>query len=320
MKYTNDFVCDLYKQMLEIRLSEEKLIESYLLGKVPGHIHSGIGEEAPFVGTLATRKENDYYKLTHRPISVAKILGGNYDEMFGEVFGKAIGTAKGLSGGNYIAYLEKGILGISGTLGCDVPIAVGASIKVKKSGEDNMVYCFYGDGTSNRGTLHEAMNMAGAWKLPVLFICTNNQFAISTHCSVGSAVPNPGGDRASAYGMPSKVVDGNDVFAVYEAAKELSEYVRSGNGPALLETKCYRRRGHFEGDLAQYRSAEVTEQEAEKDCINKMENYLLDNQIMTSEELGTVRDEIAKELEAAVKSAEESRDATVEEIYENIYA
>ncbi len=321
MAYSKEFITDLYKNLLYTRLSEEKLVAIYKEGRVPGHIHSGVGQEAPHVGSLFTRKEGDYFKLAHRVVSISHVLGVPFNHIYAEILGRQDGNSRGGGGGNHIADFSKGILGMSGTLGCDMGFAVGAAYKLKMENKGNIVYCFYGDGTSNRGPVHEAMNWAAAWKLPVLFILDNNQWAISTCIYESSAVENPGADRAAAYGMPSKIADGSDVLAVYEAAKELSEYVRAGNGPALLETKNYRWRGHFEGDQCKYRDPAITEKwQKKRNSVKRMENYMMENDFITEHEIKTLYGEIDTELDGAVAFAEASPKATAEDLFNNIFA
>jgi pyruvate dehydrogenase E1 component alpha subunit len=321
MAYSKEFITDLYRNLLGIRLSEEKLVAIYKEGRVPGHIHSGVGQEATHVGTLFTRKEGDYFKLAHRVVSISHVLGVPFKNIYAEILGRQDGNSRGGGGGNHIADFSKGVLGMSGTLGCDMGFAVGAAYKLKMEAKDNIVYCFYGDGTSNRGPVHEAMNWAAAWKLPVLFVLDNNQWAISTCIYESCAVENPGADRAASYGMASKVVDGSDVVAVYEAAKELSEYVRAGNGPAILEAKNYRWRGHFEGDQCKYRDPAITEKwQKKRNCVKRMENYMLENDFITEDEIKTMYEEIDVELDAAVDFAEASPRATAEDLFNNIFA
>lgn len=319
MTYSKDFLVKVYKDLVELRLFEEKLVEIYAQGKVPGHIHSGVGEEAVYAGTLATKKDGDYYKITHRPVGAAVTLGVPLNTVFSEILGKKDGNSGGRGGVNHVAQLSKGMLGFSGSLGCDMAVGNGAGLKIKKDGTDNITYVYYGDGTSNRGPVHEAMNLAAVWKLPVLFICQNNQFGISTNVKQGSSVENPGADRAAGYGMPSKLVDGTDALAIYDAAKELVDYIRQGNGPAVLEAKEYRWRGHFEGDQTPYRDASITEEWKKKDCVAKMENYLIENKVLNEAEIKSIRDEINEELNKAVEFAEKSPAITAEEIYDFLY-
>ena len=257
--YEKDFLMGIYTDLLKTRMMEQKLVDIYAEGIVPGHIHSGMGQEGTYVGVTSTRKPGDYFKFGHRPLSINYIVGEPMDEFFGELLGKLSGNALGHGGTNHLGRLEDGVVGFSGTLGADAGVSVGAALTIDMEGRDNVSYFFYGDGTSNRGPIHEAMSLASVWKLPVLFVCENNQFAISTFSSFSSVVKNPGADRAVGYGMPSEVVDGTDVLAVYEAAQRLTKYIREGNGPAILECKDYRWRGHFEGDQCAYRDAAVTE-------------------------------------------------------------
>ena len=321
MAYTDVFLRKLYDDLLCQRMAEEKLVEIYALGKVPGHIHSGVGEEAAFVGTLATKRDGDYYKGTHRVVAAANLMGVSLEQIFAEIMARTTGTAGGRGGVNHIGELQKGILGTAGSLGCDMVVSIGAALSSQYFENGRIVYSYYGDGTSSRGSLHEAFNMAAIWKLPVLFICTNNQYAISTHISTSVPVPNPGADRADAYGMPSKVVDGTDLLAVYEAARELTDYVRAGNGPAILETKCYRWRGHFEGDQSKYRSMDVTKSEIENNCcVNKFERYLLENKIMTNEDVAAAHERLATAIGLAVDFAENSPHPDPDKIFEGLYA
>lgn len=320
MEHTAEFLKSLYRNLLSIRLFEEKQVEIYALGKVPGHIHSGIGEEAVAAGVMATRKEGDYFKISHRPVGASVALGVPLNTMFAELMGKVTGNALGLGGVLHMTSLEHGMVGFSGTLGCDIAVADGAALSIQMAGTDNVAYVFYGDGTSSRGPVHEAMNLAAAWKLPVLFVCNNNQFAISTPVTTGVSVANPGADRAPAYGMPTLTADGTDVLSVYEAAKQLVDGIRAGGGPAVLDCKTYRWRGHFEGDQCKYRDIAVTEEWYKKDCVAHLEEYLQDQGVMTAEEIQKVRDEISAEMEAAVAFGEASPEPTPEDLFRNLYA
>lgn len=320
MEHTAEFLKSLYRNLLSIRLFEEKQVEIYALGKVPGHIHSGIGEEAVAAGVMATRKEGDYFKISHRPVGASVALGVPLNTMFAELMGKVTGNALGLGGVLHMTSLEHGMVGFSGTLGCDIAVADGAALSIQMAGTDNVAYVFYGDGTSSRGPVHEAMNLAAAWKLPVLFVCNNNQFAISTPVTTGVSVANPGADRAPAYGMPTLTADGTDVLSVYEAAKQLVDGIRAGGGPAVLDCKTYRWRGHFEGDQCKYRDIAVTEEWYKKDCVAHLEEYLQDQGVMTAEEIQKIRDEISAEMEAAVAFGEASPEPTLEDLFRNLYA
>lgn len=320
MSYSKEFTAEFYKELLSVRMAEEKLVEIYALGKVPGHIHSGVGEEAAYVAPLMTRREGDYFKHTHRVIASAHTVGVTFNEIFAEILGKETGTSHGRGGVNHIARLDKGCIGTAGSLGVDTEVAIGAGLSAKYLENGRIVYCFNGDGTHSRGNVHEAMNLAAVWKLPVLFICDDNQFAISANRVNTIAVSNPGADRAAGYGMPARIVQGDDPLAVYEAAKELSDYIRAGNGPAVLEVKCYRWRGHFEGDQCAYRDKEVTEENLKRDCVAALEQYVLDRGFLTGEDIELMRREIALELEQAVEFAETSPEPDPDHIFDGLYA
>ncbi len=320
MQYSKEFLKKIHTHLLETRLMEEKLVELYAQGRVPGHVHSGVGQEATYVGVLSTRKDGDYYKLTHRPIALPRMLGTTLEVFFGELLAKTTGNSGGRGGSLHIGELSKGMLGMSGTLGCDTGVAVGAALTIQMEARDNVSYMFMGEGTSSRGPVYEAMNLAAAWKLPVLFICENNQYAISTPCESTISVANALADRAAGYGMPAKVTDGTDVLAVYEAAKELVGGIRAGNGPAILECKSYRWRGHFEGDKCAYRDAAVTEKwMAEKDCVKNLEALLLAEGVLTGDDISRTRGAFDAEMEKAIAHAESAPAMKPEDIYDYLY-
>lgn len=320
MQYSKEFLKEIHTHLLETRLMEEKLVELYAQGRVPGHVHSGVGQEATYVGVLSTRKDGDYYKLTHRPIALPRMLGTTLDVFFGELLAKITGNSGGRGGSLHIGELSKGMLGMSGTLGCDTGVAVGAALTIQMEERDNVSYMFMGEGTSSRGPVYEAMNLAAAWKLPVLFICENNQFAISTHSASTIPVANALADRAAGYGMPARVADGTDVIAVYKAAKELVDGIRTGSGPAVLECKSYRWRGHFEGDQCAYRDAAVTEKwVTEKDCVKNLETMLVAEGILTENEIAQERAAFDVEMEKAIVHAEAAPAMKPEDIYHYLY-
>lgn len=312
---------EMFKNALGTRMSEEKLIEIYRQGIVPGHIHSGRGQEGGYAGTLATSQPGDYFKFTHRGVSAVHQTGISFREIYTEILGKQTGITHGCGGVNHINDLDKGVIGMSAMLGCDAAVAAGFAVKLKRDNPGNIVYFYMGDGTSNRGPIHEAMNLAASWHLPIIFICDNNQFAISTSIRESCVLEDPVAARGPAYGMPSKVVESYDIMAVYEAAKELTDAVRAGNGPAVLEMKSYRWGGHFEGDQARYRDKSVTDDYIEnKDCVKLMLAKLKEEGLMTDEKYEAMRAEIAAELTEAVEFAQAAPKATVEDLYANIYA
>lgn len=320
MQYEKEFLRKLYYDLMSMRLLEKKMVDTYAQGRVPGHVHSGVGQEATFVGVLENFKEGDYYKRTHRLLAVPYMMGTDLDMFFGELLAKKTGNSGGRGGSLHIGELRTGDLGFSGTLGCDTGVAVGAALTIDMEERDNVVFMFMGDGTSSRGPVYEAMNLAAAWKLPVLFVCHNNGFAISTPCTYSIAAENVLADRAAGYAMPGKVVDGTDVLAVYEAAKELVEGIRAGNGPAVLECKDYRWRGHFEGDQCAYRDAAVTEEWIKnKDCVKNLEAMLAEQGVMTIEEMEEMKAAFDKEMDEAILRAEAAPEMEPEEIYDYLY-
>lgn len=320
MSYEKEFLEKIYKDLLETRMLEEKLVEIYAEGKVPGHIHSGVGQEASYVGVLATRKPGDYFKIGHRVIAATCVLGNPLDCFFGEILAKKTGNAGGRGGVNHTGRLCDGILGMSGTLGCDAGIPVGAAMTIEAEGRDNVAFFFVGDGAANRGPVAEAMTLAADWKLPVVFVCINNGFGISTPTTYSSPVPNVLADKAAGYNMPSLVVDGTDVLAVYEAASKMVEYTRAGNGPSILECKCYRWKGHFEGDQCAYRDAAVTEKEiAERDCVKNFEKLLMDQGIMTAEQIAQKHADFDQAMNESIARTEAAPEMTAEEIYDYLY-
>ena len=324
MKHENDFLLKLYKDLLETRLLEIKMTdlyaESYALGKVPGHIHSGTGQEAAFVGVLATRKPGDYFKLPHRVVSSAYLVGDPLDTFFGEILAKKTGNSGGRGGINHLGRLCDGVLGMSGTLGCDAAIPVGAAMTIEAEGRDNVAFFFVGDGATNRGPVYEAMTLAADWKLPVVFVCINNGFAISTPITYASPVPNVMADKAAGFNMPAVIVDGTDVLDTYEGASKIVEGVRAGNGPAVIECKCCRWRGHFEGDQCAYRDQSVTEKwMQERDCVKNFEQDLVKQGILTDEQIGKMRQDFDREMEEAIARAEAAPEMTADEIYDFLY-
>ena len=321
MKYTKEFLKGIYENLLYTRMIEQKMVDIYAKGRVPGHVHSGVGEEAAYVGVLSTRKEGDYFKLGHRPIALPYMLGTSLDVFFGELLAKTTGNSGGLGGSLHIGELSTGYLGMSGTLGSDTGVAVGAAMSIDMRGTDNVSYMFFGDGTTSRGPVYEAMNLAAAWKLPVLFVCLNNQFAISTHTSKMIPLKNVLADRAPAFGMEAKVVDGSNLIEVYEAAKALTDNIRSGNGPAILECKNYRWRGHFEGDSTPYRDSKITEEYIEnKDCLKNYENYLFEKNIISKEEADNLKAAFDQLLDETIAKAEAEPIMPKEDIEKYLFA
>ena len=318
MSDEKDFLEKIYKDLLETRMLEEKLVEIYAEGKVPGHIHSGVGQEASYVGVLATRKPGDYFKIGHRVIAATYVLGNPLDTFFGEILAKKTGNAGGRGGVNHTGRLCDGVLGMSGTLGCDAGIYVGAAMTIEAEGRDNVSYFFVGDGASNRGPVYEAMILAADWKLPVVFVCIDNGFGISTPSSYSSPRDTILAARADGFGMPSVVVDGTDPVAVYEAMTVAMDHARSGKGPYVVEAKVYRYQGHYCGDPAVYRPAEYMEKALANDGIEKLGKKLIDMGVK-EEELEEIKKAAQEEMDEAVKFADESPYPDPSEVTDDMY-
>lgn len=318
MELTKGKIVDMYRTMRLIRDFEANASRLFAEGKIPGFVHLYIGEEAIATGVCAGLNDDDYITSTHRGHGHIIAKGGDIKYMMAELYGKATGYCKGKGGSMHIADANKGILGANGIVGAGHNIAVGAGLSAKYRGTDQVCVCFFGDGSTNQGTFHEAMNLASIWKLPVIFVCENNLYGISMHQSKHQAIQDVA-DRAVAYNVPGVIVDGNDVFAVYEAATEAVVRARAGQGPTLIECKTYRHQGHFEGDPAIYKSSDEVSEWMAKDPIPRMVSYLLDSDILTEKEIEGIDEEISKELEEAIKFAEESPLPSLESIVEDIY-
>ncbi|SHM44244.1 pyruvate dehydrogenase E1 component alpha subunit [Caldanaerovirga acetigignens] len=321
MDLTKELFLDMYTKMNKIRKFEERVSELFAQGKILGFVHLYIGEEATAVGVCENLTDKDYITSTHRGHGHLIAKGGDLKFMMAELYGKVTGYCKGKGGSMHIADVQKGILGANGIVGGGLPIACGAGLSAKLRGTDQVTVCFFGDGASNQGTFHEALNIASIWKLPVVFVCENNLYGISMRQDKHQAIADIA-DRAMAYGFPGVTVDGNDVLAVYEAAREAVKRAREGAGPTLIECKTYRWRGHFEGDPTVYRPKEEVEEWMERDPIPRLVRYILDNNIATEEELKDIEENIIRELEEAVKFAEESpypeETSAVEDVYTDL--
>jgi len=239
-------------------------------------------------------------------------------QIVAEFYGRATGTSKG-KGGTHIAAYDLGIFGRSGTQGGHFPIACGQGLAAKFAGKGQVAMVFFGDGCSGRGTLHESMNMSAVWKLPVIWVCENNGYSMSVPQSKTTTLKDLA-ELAHSYSMPGVVVDGNDGVAVYEAVNEAVQTARAGGGPAMIELKTYRLRGHAEGDPARYRSREEVAEWRKKDPIERLEKRLLESGILTSEQVAQIKADAAAEVADADQFASESPWPDVSEAYTEVYA
>lgn len=319
-KLSKEQLLKMYKQVQEIRQFDDKVKQLVSKGKVPGMTHFSVGEEASSVGAMAALNSDDIITSNHRGHGQAIAKGIDLNAMMAEILGKYTGICKGKGGSMHIADVEAGNLGANGIVGGGHGLAVGAALtqQMKKTGK--IVVCFFGDGATNEGSFHEAMNMASIWKLPVIFYCLNNGYGISANIHKMVNVEHLY-ERAAAYGMPFKYIeDGNDAVAVYNTFKEAVDYVREGNGPIFVESITYRWYGHSSSDPGKYRTREEVEEWKKKDPILKLANYIVGNKIATEEELKNIELEVKNMVDEAVKFAEESPLPPLETAFEDIYA
>ncbi len=318
-KYDKELLEHFYETMVKIRYFETNIEKKFLAGEIPGFVHLYIGEEATGTGIMSNLTKNDYIETTHRGHGHTIAKGADLKKMMAEIFGKKTGFCKGKGGSMHIADFSVGMLGANGIVGGGYTLATGAGLACKMLGRKDISVVFFGDGASNRGTFHEAANMASAWDLPVLFVCENNQWASTTPYLTTTSVEDIA-DRAQGYDMPGVIVDGNDVFAVYEATKQLVEKMRNGEGPALLECKTYRIKGHFVGDPEKYRTKEEVQKVSdENDPIVRFEQRVLEEKVMDRKELDEIKDRVVKEVDEAIKFATESPEPDPSELYQDLY-
>lgn len=308
----------MYKTMRLIREFEERLHVDFAAGKIPGFVHLYAGEEAVATGVCANLTDEDFITSTHRGHGHCIAKGVDVKGMMAEIHGKATGSCNGKGGSMHIADVNKGMLGANGIVGGGPPLACGAGLTAKVKGTNQVTVCFFGDGASNQGTTMEGLNLAGIWKLPVIFVCENNGYAETT----SPAYSVSGQDiaaRARGFGMPSVAVDGLDVFAIYEAVHEAVKRARSGDGPTFIEAQTYRYYGHFEGDTIQYRDKEEEEQYRARDCLNRFRKVVTEQGLLTEAELAAIDEETKQTIQAAVEFAEESPLPEPAETLTNVY-
>jgi pyruvate dehydrogenase E1 component alpha subunit len=306
-------------QMYLIRAFEEKADALYARGKVHGTMHLSIGQEGAAVGAIRALRPEDYIFSTHRGHGHCIAKGADVKLMMAEFMGKETGYCRGRGGSMHIADVEGGNLGANGVVGGGLAMAVGAGLSIKMKKEERVVVCFFGDGAANQGIFHEALNMAAIWRLPVVYLCENNQYGMSM--SVNKAFPiKDVALRAGAYGMPGVVVDGNDVLAVYEAAGDAVARARDGEGPSLIEAKTYRWKGHSKSDQERYRTKKEVEDWKKRCPIARFRLILEEQGIVAEGEAEQMEKEARKVIEEAVAYAEASPEPKVEEIMEGVYA
>ena len=309
---------DLYYQMVLIRLVEEEAAVLYQQGKVGGFLHLYIGQEAVSTGLISARKPQDRVITAYRDHGVALNCGLTANEVVAELLGKATGCSKGKGGSMHMADVSKNFWGGHAIVGAHLPIAAGLALGDLYKKNDGVTICMFGDGATNIGYFHEAVNLSKVWNLPVLWVVENNQYGMGTAIERASAVSEMR-QKAEGYGIPNGRVDGMDVLAVRKASEEALEFIRSGKGPYFLEVITYRFRGHSMGDPERYRKQEEVKKWQENDPIGIYRNYLISNGIATDGELDAIDARVEVETKAAVQFAEASPDPAPEALWDNIY-
>jgi pyruvate dehydrogenase E1 component alpha subunit len=289
----------MYRTMVECRTFEQRTHELFLAGLVRGTTHLGIGQEAVAAGYAAAMRDDDWTFCTYRGHSHTLARGTPMTAALLELVGKQGALMGGKGGSMHLTSVEHGVMGSYAIVGAHLPIAVGAAWSAQYRGSGQVAVCFFGDGTTNIGSFHEALNLAVVWKSPVVFVCENNQYMEYTPIGAVTAVPRPAADRASAYGLEPLIVDGNDVEAVYAIAMRTIERARSGEGPSLVEAVTYRHGGHSRADPGTYRPEEEVRQWLARDPIPAHRARLLESGVEAS-----VLDQIEADAKAAVADAE----------------
>lgn len=318
-KKDKELSLEFYHEMQRLRFFENKASELFTQAMLAGNIHLYIGQEAAAVGACKALEPSDYIVCTHRGHGQCIAKGCETDKMMAELFGKETGYCKGKGGSMHIADLNLGILGANGIVGAGTAIGAGSALASKIMDKDEVTLVFFGDGASNEGYFHESLNMASAWKLPVVYFCENNKYGVSVCidrvCNVEDIA-----DRAAAYGIPGVVVDGNDVHAVYEAVVDAVKYAREGNGPTLIEAKTYRHHGHYEGDPQVYKTKEEMEKWLNLDPIERLKKDILSYKLASESEIEEIDQKVKEEIDNAVEFAKESPYPDATKVMEDVYA
>jgi pyruvate dehydrogenase E1 component alpha subunit len=309
----------MYRCMVRIRAFEERIFTEWQAGEVPGEVHLYSGEEAVAAGVSANLRAEDFIISTHRGHGHVLAKGGDSSRMMAEVFGRVGGYCRGKGGTMHMADASKGILGTNGIVGASLPIATGVGLYCQYMDTDLVGICFFGDGASNRGTFHESLDLASVWNLPVVYVCENNFYGMSTSAEEHMNITDIA-DRGASYGIPGVVVDGNDVEAVCEAAAVAIERARRGGGPTLIECKTWRHHGHFTADPAHYRDADEHDEQLRNDPIAKCGDVLLSRGLATQADLDVVYREALAEMDAAVDFSRNSPWPTEDELVVGLFA
>lgn len=309
----------MYRDMLKIRLFEEKVRALDMQGRLPGFFHLYVGEEAVAVGACSALNRDDYITSTHRGHGHLIAKGGDLKKAMAELYAKETGYCKAKGGSMHIAAPDLGMLGANGIVGAGIPIATGAALSAKYQKNGRIAVCFFGDGASNQGTFHEALNIAAAFNLPVIYVCENNLYGVGTRQRDVRKLEDIA-ERAKAYDIPGIIVDGNDVEAVYNAVSEAADRARRGEGAALIECKTYRHYTHFTGEPDTYRPKEEVDSWKARDPLKLFVQKLLKESVIDDKGLKAIEKEVEEAIDEAVEFGEKSPKPRPESALDDVYA
>ena len=304
--------------MWAVRLFEEGVDSLFARGLMHGTMHLSIGQEASAVGACAALEATDFITSTHRGHGHCIAKGADLTRMMAELLAKQTGYCRGRGGSMHIADAATGNLGANGIVAGGIPIAAGAALASKLKGTDDVTMCFFGDGATNEGAFHEAVNLAAIWQLPVVFVCENNKYGMSFSTEKSMAVEHVA-DRAAAYGIPGVTVEGNDADAVYAACQEAVDRARRGEGPTLVENITYRWKGHSKSDKNLYRTKDEIEEWRGRDPIVMFENRVIENGVLTREEVDAIAAEIREQIRLAISEATQAPDSDPAELLSSVF-
>lgn len=319
MEMTKELAEQYLLQMCQIRAFEEQAEKSYMAGKIHGTMHLSIGQEASAVGSVSVLNPDDFILSTHRGHGHCIAKGADLNLMMAEFYGKANGYCRGRGGSMHIADVASGNLGANGVVGGGIPMAVGVGLGLKMQKEGKILMSFFGDGAASSGAFHESMELSVIYQVPVVYVCENNQYAMSFPTRKWTTSERLA-SFAACYGMPGKFVDGNDLLAVLEAVEEAVAHCRGGNGPALVVCDTYRWRGHSKSDRNRYRTQEEIDEWKEKDPIERFIGYALKKKLLTQDEVDQIRTQASKDIESARQFAESSPEPDIDTLEEGVYA
>lgn len=304
--------------MYRSRVFEERVNEMFMKGLIHGTTHLAVGQEATAAGAINALEPDDLMMSSHRGHAHCIAKGADLRRMMCELLGKRDGFCKGVGGSMHIVDISVGNYGANGVIGPGIPMATGVALAIRKDGNGKVILNYFGDGTSNSGLFHESLNMAALWKLPIIYLCENNLYGMSTPVEKSVSVANIA-DRAAAYSIPGVIVDGTDVLAIMDVTKEAADRARRGEGPTLIEAKTYRYLGHSKSDKRAYRTREEEKEWKAKDPIKTFGGYMLKHGF-TEEDLSAIRSEIEKECDDAVNYAQDAEVISIDEARSLVFA